>query len=403
MGSHSFNLNSKTVLGLVLIGLAGVLFGSYAHIRHVSPPTVKMTVFIHGTVGGPLNFLGSSQCSEAFDPECYNARAVALLRNHELIAYDQIVGAHGLHAFKENELPAWHAAGYLIPAYHDIAALVETNEAIRHSYVFGWSGYLHHGARRVAAYELYQSLCAQRDELRDRYGVDPEITIIGYSHGGNVGLWLARAEEEHQRGLSVHQLVMFGTPMHKEMAPFIASNTFTNVVIFSSQGDKIQTRDYFSNRERKSYARMADIADIKKITEENKNIRRTDVHCLIGTDPYHITHINMWLAGRSNAIFDWMNPLPLFIMTPLLLHGIAQHNHTTELTCALLELNDGCAVAVNGVCDATASLYSPRELRERLSALSQRMLTEWKCKDDTSRDFIFNRKNWQMLTSIIWG
>ncbi|MCW1930239.1 MAG: hypothetical protein KIH62_002880 [Candidatus Kerfeldbacteria bacterium] len=395
---HTLRSNSISVLGLALLGLAGIFLISYAHFE--PQPRVKITVFIHGTVGGPLNFLSSSQCSQEFDPECATARAVRYVRNHELMHYDNILGAEGLHEFVKDELPLWHAARHLIPAYDDLAQTVECERKKRHYYTFGWSGYLHHGARRAAAYELYNSLCDRRDEIRTRYGVDPEVELIGYSHGGNVGLWLASAEDFYKRGLTVNTLVMLAAPMQKEMAQAIESPLFTTIVLLSSQGDGIQTRDYFSNKEGRSYARMADIADIKKITSENKNMRRHDLWCALNDDLYGVTHINMWLAGRSGILFEWMDPLPFFMAVPMVLRALEGCPATTEAVCALCDCNNGCVVTIDGT---ACSAETARELREKLTAWALQMREQWRLADDTSRNVTFNRKNWNLLKRFIWG
>ena len=387
------------LLGLVLLGLAGLFL--VASTFKGPQPKVKVTVFVHGTVGCSLNIFNPTQCkSENFDDQLLSARLVKKYRNHELMCYDQILGAEGLHEISSATLPQWHAAHHLIPAYDEVAGCIDAKADIQKYLIFGWSGFLNHGARRKAGFELYNSLADYCDQIRYTYGVDPELDLITHSHGGNVALWLAEAEKECKRNLKIDVLVMFGTPMQTEMACAIQSDVFRTMVMIYSRGDSVQQRDYFSTKG-KSYRRMVDIADLAQLKQEKPHLYRCDLACIVNKDRKRITHTNMWMSGRSNSVFYWMEPVPLMVITPVILQ-ILQHNPCPiHAEIYLSDKNDGCLVMINEF--SGDKYYDTHVLRSTLVAWAQHMRDGWQLSQDKSHHPFFNRKNWDVFKQIVWA
>lgn len=377
--------------------------------QHHPKKTIRVTVFIHGTVGSSLNVLNPWQCSsEKFNKECLSARTLKRLRSFEGMNYDQIFGAHGLTEFNVDEVPAWYASRYVIPTYEACARCVGTEADVYKHALFGWTGFLHNGARKEAGYELYQALCDYRDALVAQYNSDPEIDIVAHSHGGNVALWVAQAEKEYKRGLRINVVVMLGTPMQKEMIACIESPVFKTLVLCYSQGDGIQRRDYFSTKGGKSYQRMADIVDLGKVLGGNFALRRHDVACMVNNSDQQITHTNMWLAGRSNPVLDSLDPLPLVVFMPALVRCLDQHPKSLAHDLYIVDSGDSCDVSLhpgNLVCHTCKNyeVYDGKSLRKQLCVWSEKMKSEWQSEDDTSRHVFFNRKNIQALKHAIWG
>lgn len=108
------------------------------------------------------------------------------------------------------------------------------NFPIEHSYTFGWSGHLSFLARRVEGRILYHILRT----------LDGDITLIGHSHGGNIGLEVARAAElEGDTTFRIKRLVLFAAPCQVATARFVASPVFEEVISIVSYGDDTQLLD----------------------------------------------------------------------------------------------------------------------------------------------------------------
>lgn len=388
----------------------GVILG-HSFVQESSPPvkTMRITVFIHGTVGSSFNILNPWQCcSEKFNDNSLSSRTVKRFRSYDGMNYDQILGSQGLTEFCEQDLPVWHAARYVIPAYDACVRSVKNEIDLQKYLVFGWSGFLHNGARKDAGYELYHALCDYRDHMVARYNIDPEIEIVAHSHGGNVALWLAQAEKEFKRGLRVKALVMLGTPMQKEMISGLESEIFRTIVLCYSQGDGVQQRDYFSTKGRKSYQHMADIVDIKGLVQKNPHLRRHDVACIANNNDRHVTHTNMWMAGRSNPVLDGLDPLPLVVFMPALVWLLDQHVGGCTHEFYIADSGEGCDIGLhqqNLLCHACKNcvFFDGKVLRKQLCVWSEKMKAEWQVADDKSRHVLFNRKNFRALKHAIWG
>lgn len=406
----------KTLFKRILVALvvcASVLclaLGLQRGLKLVRPAKkVKVTVFIHGTVGGFLNVFSLKQySSENFNNTSLSARAVKKIRTIELMNYDQIFGDLGLHEFCAADTPAWHAARHVIPAYEDVAQCVGRSGDITKDLIFGWSGFLHHGARKEAGYDLYKTLCDYRDGLIAQYHVNPEITIIGHSHGGNVGLWLAQAEKEYKRGLQINSLIMLGSPMQKEMAPCIESAVFKAIVLCHSDGDGIQRIDYISNKEGRSYQRMSDVADIAAVVKKNPALRRHDVACMINNSAHSITHINMWLVARSTPVLQAFDVVPLVVYLPALMACLDQHPEQCSVEWHMAATDDSCDVSLhprNLLCQSCKNCdkYDGKALHTTLCRWSDTIESTWRLPGDNSRHVLFNKKNVRALKQMIWG
>ncbi len=101
-------------------------------------------------------------------------------------------------------------------------------------YLFGWSGRFSFDARKRAARQLYHSL---------KHFTGP-ITVIGHSHGANIGLLLAEvAAENGDTDFSVDRLVLMACPVQDVTKHLVKSPVFKKVVSFYSPGDFDQTKD----------------------------------------------------------------------------------------------------------------------------------------------------------------
>lgn len=117
------------------------------------------------------------------------------------------------------------------------------NYDLNHCYVFGWSGKLNVKAREIASEQLYNLLCVQVYEYREKHGVTPTIRIITHSHGGNVALKLPLFAQDNPDRFTVNELILLACPVQHETAPYIANPMFKKIYSFYSYTDLIQIID----------------------------------------------------------------------------------------------------------------------------------------------------------------
>jgi hypothetical protein len=364
--------------------------------RSVKSKVIHVTVFIHGTVGVSLSLL---------KPEFISA-----FRNHPLLEQDQILGREGLYEFDRTSADPKHASAHIIPVYDAVYGLVKNNRFANESsseavvkavdredayLVFGWSGLLSQEARKKAGFDLYDELCACRDKIKLEHGVEPVFTIIGHSHGGNVPLWLAAAEQEKGCKLTIALLYMLGTPIQVETAPFIVSKMFKAVVLGYSHGDGIQGNDRFSTEIHKSYKRMAHLIDLDTFVAENPGYVRCDMRYVVNRESKRVTHFNMWLMGRSKKLADCVDPLPLAIFVPLFAQACYYDPLCTQYT-AHLDVKNGlcCTYLTAGRVDQPRSpkIGVSENIYDLIAECQERVAREWQA-DDKIRSLVFNRKN----------
>jgi hypothetical protein len=216
---------------------------------------------------------------------------------------------------------------------------------------------------------------------------------------------------------------MYGTPMHLGSVTGILSPVFTNIVLFWSPGDWIQPIDVISTEgHQRARNRMAEVVpDLDDFVRKNPTLHRYDVHVCVGGCTHHITHVNMWLMGRSKPIVrGFLDELPLVVLTPLFMqtlekNGCAQTQYRLTVqvdaqacwTCLARDeqpvrsrrwFRHRCSsVSPLGECHACeAELY--RVLRE----WDQRAHELWRTQDHW-RSVVFNHKNFEIVKSILWS
>lgn len=125
----------------------------------------------------------------------------------------------------------------------ELAQQDPANFNLEQFYLLRWSGGWGTTAREHAAVDLYQLLTDLVANLTAQFGVTPEITIIGHSHGGNVALNLARVYNREQLNFQVKRLVLLACPVLAESCQAVADPLFRQIYALYSQGDWIQILD----------------------------------------------------------------------------------------------------------------------------------------------------------------
>jgi hypothetical protein len=179
-------------------------------------PDTPITIIVHGT-----DFLLT--LAKASLPESLSA-LVAHLR-----------GTLGL---KSGEICAHHPSLALARALNKSAPAQFPLDGF---YFFDWSGLLNAAGRKAAAQELYSAL---EYFLTDSYYTNSPITLIAYSHGGNVSLNLAPLAHKSNLKRSIDRLVLLACPVQDGTEHLTASPLFKQIYHFYTPGDWFQVAGY---------------------------------------------------------------------------------------------------------------------------------------------------------------
>lgn len=165
------------------------------------------------------------------------------------------------------------------------------------TYLYGWTGSLSFKAREQAAEQLYLI-------LREYKG--PK-TVIGHSHGGNVGLLLAQvAAAYHDNDFTIDRLVLLATPIQAVTAPLIGSAVFKQVYSLYSKVDLIQVGD-----PQKLYAETKKLEQGNKVPFFSERVVQENYPNLIQArisigkvGPSHMTFILPTFLQRLGELFN---------------------------------------------------------------------------------------------------
>ncbi|MFA6066263.1 MAG: hypothetical protein WC707_03705 [Candidatus Babeliaceae bacterium] len=375
--------------------------------------TPQLTVFIHGTVASVLQMINLKEIvSGAFCADHKGFKLSEKFREDSLNGQEQIMFSQGLVHVPEKNLSEYRlgllseeeckkAAYHIIGAYDDMARFYTPNADLQYA-AFGWMGHLTAKCRQSAACELYCALIDYRDACIIQNGCEPEINLVGHSHGGTVALYLAEAEALYQKHLKINLVCMLGTPMHKEIAPFIHDDMFKNIVLISSAGDFVQAYDKFSTGEHKSYCKMSDIVDLSAISQQNLGLSRADIIVQVHDAPRRVDHVNLWFLEKSTKIIDALDVFPFVVLVPSLIHA-----HNMQSTAILLRAcihecpNKKASIRFAFCADGFFKhFFSQMSVDQILEEARARTLATWHPLE-RSRHIVLNKKNIAVLKNII--
>jgi hypothetical protein len=189
-----------------------------------APVPPKVTVYIHGT-----------HKSSGIVPQWECVKFAHKFTHHK----------HGLYKASE----AYHQYMYTMISKNVYEGDPE-RFPLEHLYFFVWSGSLSHKARIIAAKELNGAM----NKLVESYKVEPKITFITHSHGGNVALNLSAIED--QKNYHVDTLVMLASPVQETTKHHVQdAHLFKDIYAPHSHGDFIQIGDPQGARPRRKFIR----------------------------------------------------------------------------------------------------------------------------------------------------
>lgn len=203
----------------------------------------RLTVFVHGTT---RPFLSISDIFKVLNGTTHNSlykNIVHALRTDPYFYQSQPIQQPGFHKIQQQDLGVGKAANLVGHIYDLQYQRLEPGSPQGLYYTFGWSGLLSVETRRTAAEQLYDAL----QNCIATMPTKPIVQVIGYSHGGNVALYLAEVEKCKQQQLFIDDLILIGTPVQNDTDYLVNSEIFGHTYNIYSTGDLVQTVDFLSS------------------------------------------------------------------------------------------------------------------------------------------------------------
>jgi hypothetical protein len=279
-----------------------------------------MIVFVHGTI---FNFPSFGVYKETKNEQKkYPKKTFFKTYKNNLrkktLYNSQTINEFGLIAINFNETNEDTKNNRLLAnVYKSAYREINSNPNLEfHFYTFGWDGALDQKSREKWGFNFYEQLKAEIDQLKKTpNSSNIKLEILAHSHGGNVALNLAKAEEQLKQNLEIDKLILLGTPVQSETSDFANNKIFKKVYNIYSRGDTIQVIDIISTKDSASKRRFKDADNLVQIE--------------IKADKMQPSHTELWLLGKGvNMIYRKkfpLNPLPVFVFSPIIT-GIIEQN-----------------------------------------------------------------------------
>lgn len=323
---------------------------SFGQSHAQSPRKVRITVLVHGimsikphlTLPNLWRFL-----RDKVEDTLYS-ETVSQMRQDPFFFENQAMQEIGFHKIDVDRIEKGYASGLVGRLLNEVEQIVDPHTTYEnHYYSYGWQGLLSARIRYLEAIPLYNDLIALVQEFRAQ-GIEPEIRLIGYSHGGNLCLNLGavRQNEEVNPHLTINELILLGVPVQCETDFLINDPIFTRVYQIYSRGDRIQKLDFFSTKRffsrrvfksRKYFALPKKLTQIQiRMTRSVRRKRHKEIpkHCynindvsILSGKSKHLRdispgHIELWFFGWTPSNYRphfAISPLPLLIFLPLII------------------------------------------------------------------------------------
>lgn len=360
--------------------------------------TKNITIFIHGTFMPGLALLNPFKTyNQTIDCNDRYYKCLKKLRQDPILYQDAIMLEEDLQKIDStilfeysqfNLIPAHSKKGayQAIGAYDMIAKYINKNLCNQEYYTYGFLGILSDNYRKEAGHNLYKSL-NKIIKKNSKENYKTSITICAYSHGGNVALYLADAENIYKKNLKIDKLILYATPVQKETAHFSENKIFKNIYSFYSQADNVQHNDSFSTSSSKSFKTFKEYY----LSNNLKNDKVIDVRLLAQDDPEIFGHFNFWYFNKYNwtnkskeieDIFNFLNPLPIAILTPVFLNLVEKYLNLKEVDISLRSENNKIQVVLLNQDNKEIICKAP-EIDGLLEKIQNYAKTTWQSYTDT--------------------
>lgn len=325
---------------------------------------VWITIFIHGTIGailrnGNLNLL-FTLLQDSVENSQYK-RATAHVRRDPSILKEQAIQGLGLKKIDKKNIAPGKAATALALIFDKLDFWLHgRKKELNYYYTQGWSGLVSCKERYKEAKLFYAELADLIEEFEEK-GINPKIRIIGYSHGGSMGLNLAKVakKEKPDKTFFIDELVLLGMPVSNRALDAVNHPMFKKVYNIYSKSDGVQTLDFtlpgttFSKRffvETKKRSLPEKLTQIQLKMIRNRTTRKSWKK---SEDPRRKTDKNIFLCGNAELLrkispshaelwfFDWvrtgyrtrmpLKPLPVAALLPTILHESKKCTHCSDV------------------------------------------------------------------------
>lgn len=216
-------------------------------------PQTRITVFVHGIMSIRPHLSLSNLCRFMCDEiqETHYARTVNLMRKDPIFYQNQAMQQIGFVKVDPYVTPKKNNASAALAMVFETLSKFAQQECpvIDHYYTYGWTGLLSPSQRYSDSCYLYKALSEEIEKFREQ-GIEPSIRIIGYSHGGNVCLNLARVRLCHNLPytFTIDELILMGMPVQPENDYLVSDPLFKKIYHIYSRGDRVQKLDFFSTK-----------------------------------------------------------------------------------------------------------------------------------------------------------
>ena len=302
-----------------------------------------VTIFAHGSfslrphlnIGNILKMLNDSI------EESIYYRSTEINRRDPFFYKNQAMGDLGLQRINLDKPNNTLAAPTVAIAFEQVSQIAG-NKPCNQYYTFGWSGLVSNKLRYIEASFLYSELQKLVKELK-KQGYNPKIRLLGYSHGGNLGLQLGAIHQTKNKDDQVYidEFHLLGTPIQVETDYLITSPIFKRIYNWYSDADNVQTLDFFSFKrffskkrfsKRKNFNLPDKLTQIKlkvsdyipkKLAKNLEEIpkNRKDLKRYFKEINYDPGHFELWFMGWTILTYRQKfptNPLPIMTFIPLI-------------------------------------------------------------------------------------
>ncbi len=313
------------------------------------PKKVRLTVFVHGimSIKPHISFANFLRFLSDNVEDTVYSETVRYMRQDEFFYKNQPMQELGFHKIDTERIEKGYASGLTGRLLNEVERLSDPCHTYEnHYYNFGWYGLLSARIRYFEAVPLYKALIQEVNRFRAQ-GIEPEVRVIGYSHGGNLCLNLGavRQNEKVDQSLTINELILLGVPIQCETDFLINDPIFQRIYQIYSRGDRIQKLDFFSTKRffsrrlfksRKYFTIPDKLTQIQvRMTRGVRGKNRTQLPCCNVHDVPTLSgksqrfrdaspgHIELWFFGWTPANYRpdlVISPLPLMALLPLILH-----------------------------------------------------------------------------------
>lgn len=319
-----------------------------------------IVVFVHGIVGIENHFNPTQIINfwRGITKNTYYETHISCLRSEPFFRHIQPMGNIGLHKITNFEEKPGNGCGAYASMFDQMYASTGSTDTHIY-YTFGWSGITSMPAFEQAGKDLFEQL-NQEVSTYKKHGINPKITVIGYSHGGNVIQNLAPARHNHfpDSDLFIDNLVIVCSPFTKRLYQHVNDPMFGTVYNLFSSADRVHRIDALNPcmfacskmiHNDHSFALDNKVKQIQvKITKCTKNVvqnpkrfahscnyEKTNIingrsKLLVDMSP---GHAEMWFFGWAlrDIRHDFItSPLPAISFLPWIMHVVEQHTSSAR-------------------------------------------------------------------------